>query len=334
MRTPVFTALALSALSMLALPQSAEACPQERVAWLSSTTTNLYDQTNLEGAMDIASWMGAEVVPFYSNFDVNVQLTQCFEIVNSGDYDAIVVQPATSTGLLPCVAAAGAAGIPVVASDLHLGDDPTSGEIQVPGQTGAVLVPPSEVGPAFADIALDRCEGVNPCEIVLIGGLFALVNDQLTLEALEDLADNSPNIVLTEIEEGFYSSDVAYGIMSQILADGGTPDIVFNGGDQMAMGVEMAIADAGLPEGSIDIVGGGAGEYGVQAIEDGRWYATFVTLPYDAGFLATKMAIKQARGWYVSDTGINPVTRRNFPYMLTQDNLNEEFGCFYPQWPG
>ena len=124
-----------------------------------------------------------------------------------------------------------------------------------------------------------------------------------------------------------------YAIMTGLITEGNTPDIVFNGGDQMAMGVEMAIADAGLQAGSIDIIGGGAGDYGVEAVEDGRWYATFVTLPYDAGFLATKMAIRAAQGKYISDTGINPVERRGLPYMLTQDNL-DDFGCFYPQWPG
>lgn len=333
MRTSVITTLAISVISTLALPQSAEACSEDRIAWLGSTTNNIYDMANLEGAEDMASWWGAEVVPYYSNFDVNAQLAQCFEVVNSGDFDAIVVMPATSTGLLSCIAAAGNAGIPVVAADLHLGDDPNSGEIQVPGQTGAVLVPPGAVGPAFAEVAVDRCAGVNPCEIVFIAGLFTLVNDQLTLEALEDAVDAHPNMVLTETEEGFYSADVAYAIMSQILADGGSPDMVFNGGDQMAMGVEMAIADAGLQPGSVDIIGGGAGDYGVQAVEDGRWYATFVTLPYDAGLLATKMAIKQARGLNVSDTGINPVERRNLPYMMTQDNL-DDFDCFTPQWPG
>lgn len=46
----------------------------------------------------------------------------------------------------------------------------------------------------------------------------------------------------------------------------------------------------------VELIGGGAGAYAVDAVRDGRWYATFVTLPFDEGLYAADIAIDAARG--------------------------------------
>jgi ribose transport system substrate-binding protein len=323
------------------VPQVAPAASPHKpfkIAFLGSTPANLYDEAILEGSIDAVADKGSsnakyEVVPFYSNFNIEVQSQQCFEVVASEEYAAIIAGAATATGLIPCVAAAGAAGIPVIAVDVHMGDDVSTSEVQVEGQTGAVLVPPAEVGQAFAELAVERCIGIDPCQVVYIGGLFAFVVDQLALQELEATAALHPNIELVAVAEGFYSADIARGITSELLASGVVPDIILHGGDQMAMGSEQAISEAGIAPGQIDLVGGGAGAYGVQAIRDGRWYATFVTLPYDEGYIAAQMAMRAIVGAHIKDTGVNPVIERGIPYMLTRDNL-ATFAEFMAQWPG
>ncbi len=309
-----------------------------KIALLGSTPANLYDAAIVQGSMDAAADKGSlrnpkyKIVPFYSHFNIEIQVQQCEEVVASGEYAAMIVGPVTAGGLIPCVADAGAAGIPVIAADVHLGDDSYTSEPQVEGQTGAVLVPPATVGPAFASLAVDRCVGIDPCEIVYIGGLFAFVVDQLALQELEATAAANDNIDLIAVAEGFYSAEIARGITQDLLESGVVPDIIFHGGDQMAMGSEQAILEAGIPPARIDLVGGGAGEYGVQAIRDGRWYATFVTLPYDEGYIAAQMAMRAIVGANIKDAGIDPVIERGIPYMMTRDNL-PTFADFEPQWP-
>lgn len=339
---PTLLCLSMLLLPHLNTPQSAAAASPNKpfkIALLTSTPANLYDAAILQGSRDAIAGKGSEknpkfeVVPFYSNFNIELQRQQCDEIVASGEYAAMIAIPATATGLIPCVNAAGVADIPVIITDLHLGDDPYTSEVQVEGQTGAVVVPPADIGPAFAALAVERCADINPCRVVYIGGLFAFVIDQFALQEIETAAAENDNIELVAVAEGFYSAEIAYGITQELLASGVTPNIMIHGGDQMAMGSELAISEAGIAPGEIDLIGGGAGAYGVQAIRDGRWYATFVTLPYDEGFISTQMAMRAIVGARIKDTGVNPVFESGLPYMMTRDNL-ATFADFEAKWPG
>lgn len=304
-----------------------------KIAWLGGTPENTYDMANLDGARDVAKLFHGQVKPFYSYYDPAAQLQQCKDVVKSGKYDAILVIAASATEIIPCVTKASAAGIPIVATDLPIGPDATTTEPQVPGQTGAVLTPASEFADSLDGIVAGACADVAPCRIVYLAGTFDIVYDQLALAALDDIVAANPNVEVVSAQEGFYDTDTSYAIVEGLIADDVDFDLVIAAGDQMAMGAEWAIADAGIPEGTIAIAGGGAGEYGVQAVRDGRWYSTFVTLPYDEGALAAAIALAAARCLPVWDDSIDPVELRGLPHVLTADNL-EEFEDFEAQWAG
>ena len=304
-----------------------------KVAWLGATPDNLYDAANLDGARDVAKLLHAKVTPFYSQFDPDLQLQQCAQVVNSGKYDAILVVPASSTGIIPCVEQAIAAGIEVVATDLPIGPDPTTTEPQVPGQIGAVLTPGAEFANSLNTLIPDACADTSPCRIVYLGGLLSYEFEQASVAVINDLVAADPDLEFVGPYETFYDPDVAYSIIEGLLADDVEIDLVIAAGDQMAMAAEWAIADAGVPDGTIRITGGGTSEYGVQAVRDGRWYATYVSLPYDEGALAAWMVIRATRGLPIGDNSIDPVELRGFPRVMTADNL-DEFGCFEGQWPG
>ncbi len=254
-------------------------------------------------------------------------------MVASGKYDAILVLPASATGIIPCVTQASAAGITVVATDLPIGPDTTTTEPQVPGQLGAVLTPGAEFAGALPDLVASACAGSVPCRILYLGGVFDFEFEQFALAVLGDLVAADPDLEFVGAYETYYDTNLAYSVVEGLLADGVGIDLVITAGDQMAMGAEWAIADAGVPDGEIRITGGGASEYGVQAVRDGRWYATFVTLPYDEGALAVEMALRGVRGLPIADYSIDPVELRGFPRMMTTDNL-DAFGDFVGQWPG
>ncbi len=304
-----------------------------KIAWLGATPDNLYDEANLEGARDVAKQLHAKVKAFYSQFDPALQLEQCAQVVQSGKYDAIVVIPASATGIIPCVEQASAAGLAVVATDLPIGPDTTTTEPQVPGQTGAVLTPGAEFADALDTLVANACAGAAPCRILYLGGVFDFEFEQAALAVLDDLVAVNPDLEFVGAYETFYDPGLAYSLVEGLLADGVEIDLVITAGDQMAMGAESAITDAGIPDGTIRITGGGAGEYGVQAVRDGRWYATFVTLPYDEGARAVEIAIRAARELPIADNSIDPVELRGFPHMMTIDNL-DVFGDFAGQWPG
>lgn len=300
-----------------------------RIAWLDGDPANLYDGANLDGVRSVAAADGrTAITPFYSFFDPALQLEQCLDVVEARRYDAILIIPVDGTGIRPCVDAARAHHIPVVASDLPIGSDFSTAEPQVPGQAGAVLTPATNWGGALAPLVASQCAGRSPCNVLYLAGSFDIAFDQAALAELGGLSG-----VEVIADQAFYDRGQAAAITAAVIAAQPDVHVVVGAGDQMAQGAEDALAAAGVPVGSIPIVGAGAGAYGVAAVQAGRWYATFVVLPRDEGVLSADIAIRAARCQPIADRGINPVEARGWPAFFTRDNQHEFVG-FSPQWPG
>ena len=304
-----------------------------RIAWLGNDPANTYDNANLDAARAVATAAHSTVTPSYAGFDPSVQLSQCLDAVRSHRYDAVIVIPDDSVGIVECVHEAAWRRIPVVASDLPIGADLTTVEPQVRGEAGAVLVPAADWGDKLSALLGDACASRTPCDVAYIAGSFGVAFDQIALDDLDALAAANPNIRIVHRDEAFYDSTLAYDVTQTILADAPDVDLIVGAGDQMAQGAERALADSGRAPGSVLIVGAGAGAYAVQAVRDGRWYATYVALPADEGDLAARIAIDAARRRPILERGIDPVARRGFPSFFTLAAQGAFVG-FVPQWPG
>lgn len=307
--------------------------PPVRVAWLGNDSSNSYDNANRDAAAVTSLLLNATLTPFYSGWDPQVQLSQCYDAVRSGEFDALIILAADANGIVPCVAEADQRGIPVVASDLQIGPDPATVEPQVPGQVGAVLIPPATWGADLSTLVVDLCATHAPCNVVYIAGSFGVMLDQIAIERLQAAAAAHPNVEIVAIAEAWYDPSMAYQIAHDLLANDPDVHVIIGAGDQMAQGVEQAIAEIGTLPHPIEIVGAGAGAYGVQAVRDGRWHATFMALPSDEGALSALIAIRAARNQTIWDAGINPVELRGYDPFFTEDNQND-FPGFFPQWPG
>src|SRR5947208_14546074 len=108
-------AIFLSALAVHLLPAASHG--PKRFAWLANDANNTYDNATLAGIRDVVHLTGATVDPFYAGFDPATQLSQCHQALTSGLYDGIFVEAADAVAIEPCVAAARAKHIPVVATD-------------------------------------------------------------------------------------------------------------------------------------------------------------------------------------------------------------------------
>jgi inositol transport system substrate-binding protein len=303
------------------------------VAWLGNDPANAYDNANRDQAAAWAKARHAELTPFYAAFDPAVQLRQCKSVVDSHDFDAILIIPTDGTGILPCVERARRHRIPVVAVDLPIGSDLTTEEPQVRGQTGAVLTPAAKWGEALASLVEESCAAVPTCNLAYIAGSLDIAFDQMALEELDALSATHPNIHLVAVEEAFYDEALAFERTQAVLATTPNIQILIGAGDQMAKGAEEAVAALGTAPAGIKIIGAGAGAYGVDAVRDERWYATFVTLPGDEGRLGADIAIRAVKKLPIGDRGIDPVERRGFPAFFSLEN-EADFEGFTPQWPG
>jgi ribose transport system substrate-binding protein len=302
-----------------------------RVAWLGTVPQNAFDGAELAGAQASAARMQATVQPFYSNFDPALQLQQCNQAVQSGAFDAVVMIPMDSTGIIPCVTAAKSRRVPVVATQIAIGPDPASVDPQVPGQVGAVLTPVAKFGSELAKLAVSLC-GTATCNIVYLAGTLNITIDARAIQELNSVIATHPNMHLVATREVYWDGGLAQAAMQDILSQTRDIQLILTSGDQMTQGAEQAINAANLAV-RPKLVGAGVGGYAVEAIRAGRWAGSFVVLPYDEGWLGTRIAIRAARGLRVKDPGIDPVAEKGLPAFMTTENQSL-FKKFTPQWPG
>ena len=301
-----------------------------RLAWLANDPSNQYDNAILAGIESVAARSRSTVDAFYAGFDPATQLTQCQEAVSSGSYDGLIVIAASPTEIIPCVEAARAAGIPVAAVDLVIGEDQTTPEPQVEGVVASSLIPASEWGAGVTEIVPQACAGLDPCDVFYLAGLESFPVDQFGLAALAAAADASPSIALVGHAEAFYDTATAKAVVAQALADHPEIDVVIASGDQMALGAEQAATEAGV---TLRLAGAGAGASALDAVREGRWLATFNTLPHTEGRIAAQLLVRALRVRHAEPVGVNPVDASGLPVWWTEEALAEH-PDFVGEWPG
>jgi ribose transport system substrate-binding protein len=142
------------------------------------------------------------------------------------------------------------------------------------------------------------------------------------------LAD-SPNVELVAEQEGAdYARDTGLKVAQNILQANPDLDVLVTSGDQMTLGAEQAVEDAGLSD-QVALIGNGGSEPGVQAVQEGRWFGTVALVPYSAGQAAAEQAINAVRGEPV-ETVVLSTDLSNVGALITQDNADQ----FEAQWKG
>jgi len=80
------------------------------IAYLSFAVENSYDAPMLAAAQAVASTDGATLKVFDANNSPQTQFSQLQDVINSGQYNGVIVQPIFGTGLTGLVAQAIAHG--------------------------------------------------------------------------------------------------------------------------------------------------------------------------------------------------------------------------------
>jgi ribose transport system substrate-binding protein len=128
------------------------------IAYLSFAVENSYDAPMLAAAQAVASTDGATMKVFDANNSPQTQFSQLQDVINSGQYNGIIVQPIFGTGLTSLVAQAIAKGIKVVNMDQILGPDLSTDQPQVKGLSANVTFVPTEMGPSSATLSSRRAK--------------------------------------------------------------------------------------------------------------------------------------------------------------------------------
>ncbi|MGY1706889.1 substrate-binding domain-containing protein [Geodermatophilus sp. SYSU D00697] len=257
-----------------------------------------------EGMEAYAAANDIELLWNSANLDVNTQASQLDQYVQAG-VDAIVVVPVQADSLGPQVAAAKAAGIPVVPVNAALNNPDVAGNVQ-PDDVAA--------GEQEMQMMADRLGGKG--NIVVLQGPLGQSGQLDRQEGIENILAKYPDIKVLAQDTANWQRDEAVNRMKNwISAFGQDINGVVSQNDDMGLGALQALKEAGRTD--VPIVGIDGIEDGLNAVKSGEFIGTMLqngTVELSAGLA---VAAKIARGEEVNTEPVYIMPK------ITQDNVDD-----------
>jgi ribose transport system substrate-binding protein len=300
------------------------------LAFFMASAANSYAQAQLEGVEEVAAAMNATVDTFDGRFDSQTQYSQLQDAIASGNYDGFVISPNDGNAIVPVVEEALAAGIVVGCILAPCGPSFDTLDPQIEGQLIYAGIPFKQNGADIGELVVQACEGKDPCQVAYIPGLPQLPLEAARLEGFRGMVDPVDTIELTVTSAGEYLAETALPVAQDVLQANPEIDVIASSGDQMIVGAEQAVEDAGLT-GQVLLVGNGGSEIAVEAVREGRWFGTAATYPRSEGEVATDYVIRAIRGEELAPIGLGSQDlSEGFGPLVNPDNAAE----FEPEWAG
>ena len=131
------------------------------LAYLSFAVENSYDAPMLAAAQAVASDNHATMKVFDANNSPQTQYAQLQDVISSGQYNGIILQPIFGTGLTGLVKQAISKGIKVVNMDQILGPNLSTDAPQVAGLSANVTFVPTDIGTKLGMLVVQACQAKN-----------------------------------------------------------------------------------------------------------------------------------------------------------------------------
>lgn len=292
------------------------------VAFLNYLMTD-FVQSELDGIKTSVEASGGSVESFTSNYDPQKQLQQCNDAITSGRFNAIVLDAVDPASQIPCVKAAKAAGIPVVAIEIPVGADINTADPQVDGIVGAVPITAAGNAKGMVDQTVAACEGIDPCKVIVE---IAMPGDPFTTEVEKQLKAKGGNIDVVDVIVGQYDPATIQKSFADALSAHADANVFLSASDSNALAVIDQIKAAGL-EGKLKVLGNGGSHRGAEAVANGTLVSTLGNWPIKMGETAGQMAVDAVNGRAISPAGVDALTLGT-PFVLTKDTVSQ----FKPEW--
>ncbi|MGW0163017.1 sugar ABC transporter substrate-binding protein [Mycobacterium sp. NPDC003323] len=248
------------------------------------------------GVEQAAAAGGYQVTTFDAGSDPQKQVAQCQDAVSSGRLDGLVIEPVDGATLAGCVASAVAAGMQVSVLESAIGPDPSSPEIQVDGIAAQLVLRPSDLALASAEMAAMACQHLNPCDVAYsIADPAAQILVEQKDATVAALAEHSNISVVAEVNGGYDNPAQGRAAVQDAHQAHGGIDVVIGDDDVTMQGINRWVVDEGL-QGKVATIGNGATEASVASIRSGAQFGTIVLYPRTAGARATEYLLKAIGG--------------------------------------
>ena len=322
--SPTGTATASPTVAPTATPEAAL-----RLAFLSFAVANSYDAPMLAEAQNAAAAEGATLTVFDANNSVELQSQQLQDVLASGQYDGIIVQPIYGPALIPQIQEGIANGAMIAVVDQILGEDLTTNEKQVEGLAANVVFIMSEIGRKQGELTVQACAEHNfdPCNVGFLWSWKITSLDSAIEAAFNEVIADHPQIQIVAEGESFYTTHGGLTATEDMLV--ARSDInVLGAADQGIPGAVVAIADAGRT-GEIVLIGYGGAAVAYQRIAAGEQYATVAQRPASEGRYVVEDLVRAIRAGEPQPSR-DPVSELPDDGIVTQENVDQ----FVAEWPG
>jgi ribose transport system substrate-binding protein len=299
------------------------------LAYLSFAVENSYDAPMLAAAQAVASDNHATMKVFDANNSPQTQYAQLQDVISSGQYDGIILQPIFGTGLTGLVKQAISKGIKVVNMDQILGPNLSTDAPQVAGLSANVTFVPTDIGTKLGMLVVQACQAknLNPCKVGYLYDIKASALDVAVYGAFSKAIAADPGVKIVAQGQSFFSPTTGLtAVQDMLTANPGLNLIV--GSDQGIEGGAQAV-QAAHRTGQVILVGYGASAAALAGVASGAWYADVAQAPASEGRLAVQALVAALRTGK-SSGGIDPVAQLPDGGVVTKANVH----LFTAEWPG
>jgi ribose transport system substrate-binding protein len=302
-----------------------------QLVFLSFAVANSYDAPMLAEAQNAAAAAGATLAVLDANNSVDAQYAQLQDVLTSGQYDGIIVQPIYGPALTQLIEEGIANGHNIAIVDQIVGADLTTSEkpAGLEGLAAHVVFTMSEIGRKQGELTVQACQenNFNPCNVGFLWSWKITSLDSAIETAYNAVIAEHPEIQIVAEGETFYTTHGGLKATEDMLvAQPGISVIV--AADQGITGAEIAIADANRT-GDIVLIGYGGAAVAYTRIANGAQYATVAQRPATEGRYVVEDLVRAIRAGEPQPAR-DPVSELPHDGIVTPDNVDE----FVPEWPG
>ena len=263
-----------------------------RVALVLKTLNSPFFIDMQKGAQAAADKLGLDLVVQAAEREVDVEKQmQIVENLIQTGVKVLLITPSGSREIVPVLAKANAAGIPVIIVDTRIdAAAATAASVKTASFIGSDNYEGGRV--AGAELILATKGKAN---VALLEGIPGHDTGDSRLRGFKDATKDTPGVKVVASQTANWERDQGFTVFQNMLQAHPEIDALFACNDMMALGALEAIAAAGRT-GKIKVIGFDAVDDARKAIETGTMVASVAQFPGDMGRLAVESASKLIKG--------------------------------------
>jgi ribose transport system substrate-binding protein len=280
----------------VACQRQAPSAAGPRVALVMKTPNNPFFIDMQRGAQEAATRLGVALVVQSPEreIDVEKQMQIVENLIETG-VKALCIAPAASKGILPALAKANRAKIPIVVVDDEVDQQAArDAGVHTESYVGSDNV---EGGRLAGRYLVEATNGT--ANVAILEGIPGHETGDSRLAGFKQALAGAPGVRVLVSQTANWERDQGFSVFQNMLQAHPQLDAVYACNDMMALGAIEAIEAAGK-RGKIRVIGFDAVDDARKAIASGAMAASIAQFPSEMGRLAVETAVKLIKGETVS----------------------------------